>query len=325
MRDFDRLLAEREKLAAEITTKGQTAERDKHKDIVRAASMLTSESIIKGLADLQLAFDQAIGELADTLVSEAAKLQRARRAIEIETERLQKLSNIEIAANALDILIREQQEQATAFKESSAQQREAFAQQVAAQRETWQKEHKEHERAVAAYDESLRKERGQAEADFAYKLQRSRKTEMDAYEAEKRKKELELAELEREKQKQWLGREKVLADHAREIQEYRAKIDAFPRELEEAIKRARDQAIEAATQDAQLRAELFRKEIGANKRVRELEIQTLEATIARQRDHINILSEELREALERAQDLASKAVAGTARATPSPVSETEDQ
>jgi hypothetical protein len=309
LRDYRQLVAEREKAALRVTTREEIAQGERDRDAVQAASALTVESIVKGLADLQLTFDRAMDGLANTLLSEASRLELMRRAIEVQARHLEELEQIEVAANALDILVQEQGEQARAFEERSAQQRATFAQEVADQRQAWARAQEEHDKAAVEYAESLRKERDQAEADYEYELERKRKIEMDKYEEEKRTQEREIGEAETDKRKQWSERERVLAERAKELEGHRAKIAAFPQEREGATAEARDKAFAIASREAEVDAGLFRKEVEANVRVRELKIQALESTIDRQAAQIESLSAELNAALVRAQDLASKAVA----------------
>lgn len=316
LREFHQLLAQQEKLASRITTKEETAAKEKDKEIVHTASSLSVESIVKSLADLQLAFSRTVESLADTLVGEASKLEQVRRAIEVETEHLQELEHIEITANALDILIQRKREQAQTFEEQCAQKRQALALEAAAQREIWQVEKAEHERAVAEYEASLRQQRSEAEADFAYDLARKHKMEADKHEEKRRKQEQQIAETDAQKHKEWQEREGTLDALQEQAQEWKARIQAFSQELEEAARKAKEEAMQAASEDAQVKTDLLEKEIGANQQVRELKIHTLESTVAGQAEQIVALSTALKEARGRAQDLASKAVSTTAAEMP---------
>jgi hypothetical protein len=312
LRDFRQLLKAWEEAASRIRTKEELAEKAKDKEVVQTASQLTVKGIVQSLADLQLTFDGEVQTLANTLIGEASKLEQVRQAIEIETNHLQELEQIEVAANALDILAQEQREKAQATEERTTQQRTALDQGIAAKREAWKQEQEEYKTAVAEYEESLHRERSTAEADYAYERERKKKIELDTYEAKVRKQEREIAETEAQKQDDWTEREKIMAERSQELEEYKAQIVAFPQELESAIVKARDAAFKAARQEAAVQADLFKREVEANVAVRELKIRTQESTTARQEEQIEALSAELKEALERAQDLASKAVAGRA-------------
>jgi hypothetical protein len=316
IQDFQRLLAERQK-QSRIVTKEESAGRESDIEIVKSASTFTVADIVKGLADLQLSFDRTIDGLANTLIAEASKLGQMRRAIEIETDHLQELAQIEVAARALDVLEQEQQHEVGAFEEQSSQQLAALEQEIADQREAWQREAREHELAVAAHEEDLSKTRSQAEADYAYDLERKRRIEADKLSAERRKQELDIAQADREKQAQWALREQVLEGHRKELETYRSLVDTYPAKLEQAMDQAREEAFQQASLEAQIQTDLLEKESAANRQVRELKIQTLQETIARQREQIQAISAELSERQRRAQDLASQAIGGTPRSVPS--------
>ncbi len=51
---FKRIIAERKKLELKIATRQEEAEKEKNKQILVTASTYTVDSIVKGLADLQL-------------------------------------------------------------------------------------------------------------------------------------------------------------------------------------------------------------------------------------------------------------------------------
>jgi hypothetical protein len=316
-RAFQQLLAARKKLAARITTKEETAQTAKEQQVVSAASALTVERIVKDLADLQLAYDRDTEALANTLLAETSKLTQVQQAIEVETRHLQELADIELAANALDILAQTQQAEENAFEERSAQQRDSLTQQIATQRDAWQKEQAAHEQQVAEYEAALLQERSQAEANFQYDLERKRTIELDKFETKKRTQEREMTEMERVKSQDWTERERAMAERQEQLEDYRAQAEGLSQKLAGAIETAREQAMQAAAQDAQVKSDLYRKEIQANQQVRELKIQSLNETIARQAEQLDALSAELKDALKQMQALASQAIGGTAGSEPS--------
>jgi hypothetical protein len=313
-RAFQQLVSERKKLT-KIVTKEKAAEKVRDRARVDAVSTLTDEHIVKEFAELQLTVDRTAEELVNTLLAETAKLTQLRRAIEVETGHLQELAHTETAANALDIMTQTMQAEIQTFEVQSAQQEEAFAQQVAAQREAWEQEEQAHHQEVAAYNESLARERSQAEADFRYELERKRRIELDKFESDKRNKEHEIAETERTKLQDWARRESAVAEQEQACEAYRAQLEAFPAELDRAVATAREEALQTASAEAQVKTDLFAKEIAANQQVRVLHIQSLEETIVRQNEQIEALSTELKETLKQAQSLAFKAIRGATAET----------
>lgn len=84
-------------------------------------------------------------------------------------------------------------------------------------------------------------------------------------------------------------------------------------EIEEAVKKAREEAIRDINQDAKVKADLFEKELQASKQSYELKIQSLEQAIAKRAEQIESLSSQLQIALKQAQDLARKAFGNSAQ------------
>ena len=308
---FHQLLEERKKLPSRVATKEEVAEKDKDKQIVEAASTYTAESIVKGLADLQLYFGGDIDELEAKLVTEIRKLDEVRRAIEVERKYSEELSQIRIAAEALNILEQEHREKARVFEEEVNRQGEALDREIAEKRQGWQKEQEEHEKSVKVHQESVQKEHQQEEENYQYEVERTRKIETDAYEEKKRQLEAELAETTAEKEKDWAEREKILTEHQQLLEEYKAKAQTFPQELETAVKQAREEAIKAAQKTATVKADLLEKEVEANRNVYELKIQTVNETINKQSEQIKALSMDLKSALKQVQELASRTIAAT--------------
>lgn len=306
--EFQQLLAQNKRADAKITTKEEIAAKEQEQAIVATASTYTVESIVTGLAELQLTFDRTVDQLTTQLTTESVKLGEVQKAIQIETNHLQQVHHLEIAANALDLLTQEHDAKKQELEEQSSQWRETFTQQISVQREAWQKEQEEHERAIQEHNDLLQNERSVAEADQTYDTERTRKIEWDRYEAKKREIERLHAEKERNFAKEWAAREEVLEACQQELEEYQTQIDAFPAKLENEVKAARDKAIKKANQSAKVKADLLAKEIEANKKVYDLRIQTLERMIEMQNQEIGSLSTELKEALQKVQELANKAM-----------------
>ncbi|MBD2098217.1 hypothetical protein H6F90_24415 [Trichocoleus sp. FACHB-591] len=67
-----------------------------------------------------------------------------------------------------------------------------------------------------------------------------------------------------------------------QLETYRQKAESSPTELEEAIKKSREEGIREANQGAKVKADLFEKEWEATKQSYELQIQSLEAKSQKQ-------------------------------------------
>ncbi|WP_413174773.1 hypothetical protein [Anabaena azotica] len=304
---FEQIRADRKKLESKIATKQEEAEKAKNQEILTTASTYTVDSIVKGLADLQLEFGSIVNALAEKLAQENSKLDELNQAIEIETQRLQELQQIRIVADTLDIFTQEHQEKLRILEQNTTNTREAIEKEIAQRRKEWQKEQAEFTEKLQTYNELLLKERQQEQEEYQYKLETTRKLNTDAYQSRKRKLELEIQETTQQKNKDWTEREKIITERQPLFTEYQQKVAAFPAELEEAIKKAREEAIKDTSQRAKVDADLFEKEWESTKQSYEAKIQSLDETIQKQLQQIEGISTQLQTALNQAQDLAMRA------------------
>lgn len=248
MQAFQQILTDKKKLASKIATKQEEAEKAKNKQILEAASIYTVDSIVKGLADLQLEFGSVINTLAEKLAKENSKLDELNQAIKVATERLQELQKIRVVADTLDILNLEHQEKLKILEQDTVSKREVLEKEIAIRRKEWQKEQAAYEEALQAYNELLVKDRTLEQEDYQYKLETSQKINTNTYEDLKRKEERELQESTQEKEKNWVDREKILSERQPLFVENQQKVTAFPKELEEAVNKSREEAIKDTTQ-----------------------------------------------------------------------------
>ena len=309
---FQQLFEARKSFPSRLAIREEVAERERDKRVVETASTYTVESVVKGLAELQLHFGGDIEGLATRLSTEIRKLEDVRRAIEVETRHVEELRHITVAAEALNILTQEHQENARAFAADATRQRETLERDITEKRQAWQKEQAAHEQSVAAYEAALQKERQQEEETYRYEVERKRKIETDAYEQKKQQVEVELAETTAEKEKDWARREAILAGHQQLLETYKAQVQTFPQEFAAAVQQAREEAVKAAQQTAKVRADLLAKEEEANRKVQEAEIQTLHDTINQQKAQIDALAADLKAALKQVQELSTKVIGGPA-------------
>ncbi|MGH1396916.1 MAG: hypothetical protein ACRAVC_23210 [Trichormus sp.] len=307
MQAFQQILNQRKKLEFKIATKQEEADKAKNQEVLALASTYTVDSIVKGLADLQLEFGSIVNSLSEKLAQENSKLDELNRAIEIENQTLQDLQKIRIVADTLDILQQEHQEKLKNLEQDTASKRESLDKAIANQRKDWQKEQLEYEEALQTYNNTLVKERQQEEEEYQYKLETTRKLNSDVYESKKRTLEREIQESNQQKDKDWTEREKICNQRQALFTEYQQKVAAFPNELEEAVKKSREEAIKETSQKAKIEADLFEKEWEATKQSYEVKIKSLEETIVKQLEQIESISSQLQSTLKQAQDLAMRA------------------
>ncbi|WP_414755484.1 hypothetical protein [Anabaena sp. CCY 9910] len=307
MQAFQQILAEQKKLESKIATKQEEADKAKNQEILAIASQYTVDSIVKSLADLQLEFGSTVNALSTKLAKENSKLDELNQSIEIETKHLQELQKIRVVADALDILTQEHQEKLKTLEQDTASKREALEKEISTRRKEWQKEQAEYVESLQSYNDILAKERQREAEEYQYKLETNRKLNTDVYESKKRNLERDIQERTQQKEKDWSEREKINTERQTIFAEYQQKVAAFPAELEEAVKKAREEAIKDTSQKAKIEADLFEKEWEASKQSYELKIKSLEETIQKQTEQIESISAQLQTTLKQSQDLAMRA------------------
>ncbi len=267
---------------------------------------------ITSLSNIQLGFGSAASELSEQLSTQASKLAEIRQAVENEIQQLKQLHNFEIVEDTLDTLIKAYEDNSKAYQEELRQRDEALSQETYDQRNAWQKEEEEHKTTIKERNETINKTRQRDVANYKYDLELRRKLETDEYEQQQKALYKQLSEFRQAIEKQWAEREKVISEQEKQFEEFKAKVEAFPKEKEAAIKKATEEGKGIAYYQAKVKSDLLAKEVEGQKRFYEQRLQSLEQMIGNQEVRIQNLSKQLESALKQVQDLAVKAIEGTA-------------
>jgi hypothetical protein len=310
--ELNRIL-DRDRPSSKVATKEEEAQLAKNKEIVARAANYTVDTIVKGMADLQLEFGSIVSELSEKLTSEVEKLTEAKQAIEIETQHRTELQKIRVVADALYIITQEHQQSLKGIEQQLASEQEELVKEQTQVRKNWAQAAKEYTEQQAELATITAKERQKEQDEFQYKVTRDRQLQADTYAETKRNQEQEIQSRDREQQKQWKEREKFLKDNQKLLDENVAKVAAFPAELEEAVKKAREEAIKETSADAKVKADLFEKEWEGAKQGYEMKIQSLERVVDRQSEQITAMTEQLQAVMNQAQSLAMRAFETSAR------------
>lgn len=304
---FRQLLAERDKTTSNVATKEEEAQKIKNQALLETVADYTLDSIVNGMAALQLDFGNIVTSLSQRLDSESTKLDELQRAIAVETDHLQNLQQVRIVADALYILRQEHQERLTTLEKETEAQQEALEKEINQTHKNWEKEAEEFTIKTQEEAETLAKQREQEAADYQYEIERARQIQMDEYEEKKRLQERTLQEQNQEKEKDWTAREQVLAEQQEEFEANQAKVATFEEELKKAYIEAKEEAIKEIERDAKVKSNLVEKEWEGEKQGYDLKIASLESEIERQTEQISELMAQLQTATNQAQSLAMRA------------------
>jgi hypothetical protein len=311
--ELDRILAAQYRPSAKVATKEEEAQLAKNKEIVAKAANYTVDTIVNGMANLQLEFGSVVAGLSDRLILEVEKLTEAKQAIEIETQHRSELQKIRVVADAIHIITQEHQQSLKSIEQQLTTEREELVKEQTKLRKLWEQTDREYVEGHAELVTVTAKERQKEQNEFEYRVARDRQLQSDIYAENKRNQEQEIQSRDREQQKQWKEREKFLKDNQKLLDENLAKVITFPAELEEAVKKAREEAIKETSKDAKVKANLAEKEWEGNKQGYERKIQSLERVVERQTEQIAAIAEQLQAVMNQAQSLAMKAFETSAK------------
>jgi hypothetical protein len=305
--NLDRILAEQSRPGSKVATKEEEAQLVKNQEIVTKSATYTVDTIVKGMADLQLEFGSIVAGLSDRLTVEVERLTEAKQAIEIETQHRSELQQVRVVADALHIITQEHQQSLNEIDRLLTTHQEDLATEQTRLRKQWEQKDLEYTEQQTEATTTAAKERQKEQDEFQYKVTRDRQLQADTFAGTKRDRERDLQAQDREQQKQWQEREKFLKDNQKLLEENLAKVAAFPTELDEAVKKAREEAIKDTNSDAKVKADLFEKEWEGHKQGYDSKIKSLEAVIDRQSQQITAITEQLQTVMNQAQSLAMKA------------------
>ena len=304
---FQTILAQQRSCSSRVATREEEAEKAQNRTVLETVSQYTADGIVRGLADLQLDFGTTITELASRLAYETTKLNDLKKAISVETENLKNLQQTRVVADALYLLTQEHQETLRQLDQQAMRDQEALEREIIENRKAWQQDQEAFDTNLRENCELINQQRQKQEADYLYDIERSRRIATDEYEAAKRQIEREIQETTQAKEQDWAERERTLVSQQGLLENYQQKVTAFPLQLEEAIKKAREEGIREAHQDAKVKADLLEKEWDLTKQGYDLQIQSLETKIQKQTEQITEISTQLQTALRQAQELAMRA------------------
>jgi hypothetical protein len=314
LKAYNELVARFQEKSATSSEKQMEAKRTTEASVVDKASSYTVESIIKGLANVNIYVGNALTNLSRELTAEANKLTEIREAIAIETKHLEELHDIRLAADTLANLIQDHAQNKAAFEAESEEERTQFEAEMVTRRADWKKEQEAYNAALKENEAKLKKEREREREEYEYSLTLARKKDKDLYEEQKAGLLKALKE-ERLKQEQELSaREAAVVSVETELAELRAKVASFPADLSTAVERADREALQRAEARAKLEEQLRSKEVEGDKRVAELKITALEESAKRQAAQIEALTRKLEEANVQVQAIAVKAIEGASNA-----------
>ena len=322
---YNQLVDEKKALEAQVKNARQAATpasiptakvvKDEPKAMTNAGS--TQDKVnqtITNLDSLQLGFGSAVSELSEKLTTEAAKLAEVREGVTSEITDLQTLHSLAVDEDTFEELINNYETSSKAFGEELRQRQDTSQQEVQSLTKAWSKEQEQHGITIKERVELNRQTSQREVQEYKYNLDLQRKIDREQHEQQQAALYYELAEAKEVQEKTWAERELALAELEKLFHEAKDKVAAFTQNKEKAIDKAKADGKGIATYQAKIKFDLYAAEVEGQNNFYESNIESLEETILNQEERLNSLSKQLEAALKQVQDLAVKAIEGSANA-----------
>jgi hypothetical protein len=283
--------------------KAEEVRRLKEAELRQSVEGISVEGVVQRISGLGLEISKALSEISGKLVEEVNRLASVREALALETQELERLHKIDVAATALDQLVQDYQRE-----------KEGLEAEIAGRRAAWEEEIRTTERDRKEQEELLKKQRQREIEEYEYKKALERKKAQDKYDEEVRLQEKQNREKQETLDKSWKQREAALKEQEQELIRLRTEAAEFPARLEKEAEQAATEAARAAGLKFEQQIVLMKRDAEAEKRLAELRIQGLEENLARQSAHIAALEKQLAEAKQQVQEIAVKAIEGASGA-----------
>ena len=302
-KELDSLVREEGKNTATSNPKTDELDRLRSQEIRQAVEGLSVDAVVQKISGMGLEISKSLSELSGKLIVEVEKLTTTREAVALEQKELERLHKIDIVATSLDNMLQDYQSE-----------KDKLESEIASQRTAWEEEEVTRARDQKDFEDNLKKQRQREAEEFEYKKALERKKAQDKYDEEIRLLEKKDKEKQEALDKSWQQRETILKEREVEWAQLKKEVDDFPTRLKKEV----DAAIAAALKNAEQRFEqqmtLLKKDIDAEKRISELQIQALKDAGERQAAEMAKLQTQIEEAKKQVQDIAVKAIEGASGA-----------
>ncbi len=269
------------------------------------------DAVIQGLGQLGEQFNTALSQLSTSLLVEATRLKDVCTKVEDESTRLATLYGLKIEEDTLGILLKQYADTSVQSEETSRRKREETEKAWLEKTQAWQKEKEETVQRWQEQNQADKKTQTREETAYRYDLTLNRNRSEEDYAQQRKQQQQELETFKEKRLKDWEEREKTLAEREKQFEEAKAKVEKFPKDLEAAIKKAKDEGTGIARHQAKNKADLLAKEFAGEEEVSRLKIRALEEELTKQSTQIERLNQQLEAALKQVQELAVKAIEGS--------------
>lgn len=287
--------------------KEQKAQEQKE-EIVKSATSLSAESIVKGLTDIKLNISASLDKVENSLLQEFNKLEKLQEAIRYESAYLEDLYGIKANADSLAVLIAANKEKRQFFDKEMEDKKSIFDEIMQEKKQAWDKEQKERSQQWKEEDELRKKMIKREDDEYRYTQSIMRKKEEDEYLSKRAAEEKELAEKKQTVEKNLEDRENLINNKEQELESLRKQVADFPASLEKEITAAKAHQEQQLATQYKFEKDLFAKEMEGEVKLLQQRILSLESRIKEQDILITTLNDKANTAGSQVQNIAMKAL-----------------
>jgi len=273
------------------------------------------QAVIEAFKQLGENFNVALSQLSTNLLVEAAHLKEILTTVDDESNRLTNLYHLKIKEETLSELLKQHEETAQEYQDTLQKQRESTEKSWLEQTQAWKTETEETEQKLREQQGLNTKTQQREDSEYHYNQKLTRHLSDEEYQQQKSQQQQTLFELEEKREREWQEREKALAEREKQSKEFKEKVERFPKDLEAALKKAKEEGAGIARAQAKIKTDLLAKEFAGEEEVYQLKIHALEEEVAVQTAQIDKLAQQVESALKQAQELAVKAIEGSSSHT----------
>jgi len=277
--------------------KTAAAKRARADEVRKVVGQLTPETVVQRISGITLDVSKVLAGVQQQLVSAVEDYNTTNEAVSLLKTELDELHKKDIAATALDQLVQDYEIQARDLE---------VAQQI--NMTNWEKENAERARAQKEFDVNLGKQRTREQEDYAYKTLQERKRQEDEFTEQLRVKQHENREKQEALEKTWAYREENLKAREQELVDLRAKVAAFPADLDKAVKQAEAIIGNSMKRQYETQIQLLTKDKETDARVAASEVKSLQDASTKQLQTITELQVQLDGARKQVETIAGKAL-----------------
>lgn len=299
--EFEKISTEEAKKES-LTPAELAAQKEREVHLSVLVSSTTTEGVLKGALELKAEVSRSLDEINRSITQQLELARDLSEAIVSKRAEIEELHKIEVAANALQILLVEHGEKKAKLEEEISEARAA-----------WAKEQIEYSRKIEEEARSLKQQRDREKDEYEYKKNTERRAQEDAHKLKMEKLQKDLQELETTTR---TALAKLTADLEAERAAFEKTKTEFVASQDAVIKELRREfAIELNTvkRDANEKLKEATAKAEADQRLAELTKKNLEDQVAQRDAQISRLAEELVQSRKMIENISQRAIDGAAK------------